>query len=107
MLGIGSVCGIVTVDARFRTPEWRTWRTGLFVGMGASTVVPVLHGLKVYGFEALQERIALGWVISQWLTYVLGAAIYAVSSLSSLLFIGVEGGKIWIATGGANGWSDL
>ena len=72
----------MTVDKRFRTPEWRTFRTAIFVGMGSSAVVPVVHGLRVYGVEAMEERIGLTWLVSQFVLYLVGAGIYAVCSVS-------------------------
>ena len=50
----------------------------MFVAMGLSAVLPVLHGLKLYGFEQMNKQIGLSWVMTQGLMYILGAAIYAV-----------------------------
>ena len=51
----------------------------MFVAMGISAVVPVLHGLQMYGFKQLEQQIGLSWLVSQGVLYVSGAAIYAVS----------------------------
>ena len=50
----------------------------MFVALGLSAVVPVLHGLKIYGYMQLEQRMGLSWVVSQGVLYILGAAIYAV-----------------------------
>lgn len=50
----------------------------MFVAMGLSAVVPVLHGLSIYGWEQLNRQMSLLWVILQGFLYVLGAGLYAV-----------------------------
>ena len=47
--------------------------------MGLSAVVPVLHGIQLYGTEQMNQRIGLPWLMLQGFLYVLGAAVYAVS----------------------------
>lgn len=77
VIGIG--CTVVSVIPKFRTPEWRPFRAGMFVAMGLSAVIPVLHGLKLYGLQQMNDRIGLSWLVLQGFLYVLGAGIYAVS----------------------------
>lgn len=74
---IGAACAVVTVNPRFRTPEWRAWRAAMFVAMGMSAVIPVIHGLRIYGLDGMEERIGLRWLAAQGLTYVAGATLYA------------------------------
>ena len=74
---IGAACAIVSVTDKFRTPAWRPFRAGMFVTMGLSAVLPVCHGLRLYGIESLEGRIGFSWLALQGFTYVLGAAIYA------------------------------
>lgn len=50
----------------------------MFVGLGVSGVVPVIHGLTIYGFQELDERMGLSWVLLQGVLYISGAVIYAV-----------------------------
>lgn len=76
MLGLG--CGLVSWINRFRTPGWRPYRAAMFVGLGASGVVPILQGIQAYGFEAMDERMSIRLVILQGLIYILGAFLYAV-----------------------------
>ena len=57
----------------------------MFVGLGVSGVVPVVHGVRLYGFEHLNERMGLNWVLLQGLLYIFGAFIYAVSSVPLLV----------------------
>ena len=49
----------------------------MFVLMGLSAVVPVLHGIRLYGVEHMRQSAGLDWVVLQGVLYVAGAAIYA------------------------------
>ena len=51
----------------------------MFVGLGVSGVVPICHGIAIYGYEALQKRMGLNWVLLQGFLYISGAFLYAVS----------------------------
>ncbi|KAI0193177.1 mPR-like GPCR protein [Astrocystis sublimbata] len=78
IFALGIACGIVSWVERFRTPAWRPFRSLIFVGLGASGVVPILHGLKMYGYQSLNERMGLNWVLLQGALYIFGAFLYAV-----------------------------
>lgn len=52
----------------------------MFVGLGVSGVVPVIHGLTMFGFRELDERMGLSWVLLEGILYISGAFIYAVST---------------------------
>ncbi|KAI1454359.1 HlyIII-domain-containing protein [Annulohypoxylon moriforme] len=70
-LGFG--CGLVSWVEQFRTPRWRPYRAAMFVGLGLSGVVPVCHGLSIYGYQSLDERMGLNWVLFQGFLYIFGA----------------------------------
>ncbi|KAK8920188.1 uncharacterized protein G6M90_00g069570 [Metarhizium brunneum] len=74
-LGIG--CAVVSWVERFRTPKWRIYRASMFIGLGLSGVVPVVHGMSVYGYAGLEERMSISWVIAQGAMYIFGAVLYA------------------------------
>lgn len=74
---IGAGCAIVSVSPKFRTPQWRPFRAAMFVAMGLSAVLPVLHGMKLYGLATLTQTIGLRWVVLQGLLYIIGAGLYA------------------------------
>ncbi|MCJ1377142.1 hypothetical protein MMC17_000234 [Xylographa soralifera] len=71
-------CAIVSVSPKFRTPKWRPFRAGMFVAMGLSAIVPVLHGLRRYGFRQMEYQIGLSWLVLQGVLYIVGAGLYAV-----------------------------
>ena len=52
----------------------------MFVGFGLSAVIPVVHGLRRYGLEQMQQSMGLYWVVLEGLLYIIGANIYAVCS---------------------------
>ena len=76
---IGAGTLVLVLYPKFRSPEWRPVRALAFVAMGLSAVVPVLHGLQMYGYEQVEKQIGLSWVVSQGVLYITGATLYAVS----------------------------
>ncbi|KAI0101605.1 hemolysin-III channel protein Izh2 [Nemania sp. FL0031] len=76
LLGFG--CGVVSWVEQFRTPRWRPYRAAMFVGLGVSGVIPVCHGLTLYGYQSLNERMGLNWILLQGGLYIFGAFLYAI-----------------------------
>ncbi|KXT05511.1 hypothetical protein AC578_3692 [Pseudocercospora eumusae] len=74
---IGAGTMVVVLHPKFRSPAWRPFRAFMFVMMGLSAVVPVLHGSSMHGWAEVERRISLSWLIAQGLLYILGAMIYA------------------------------
>lgn len=57
----------------------------MFVAMGLSAVIPVLHGLRIYGYRQLEQQMGLTWVVSQGVLYIAGAALYAVGRKQNII----------------------
>ena len=74
---IGAGCAIVSINDRFRTPQLRPLRAAMFVAMGLSAVVPVFHGLSLYGLNKMSKLIGLPWLVTQGVLYIIGAGLYA------------------------------
>jgi adiponectin receptor len=76
-----SVFSIVTAlfatQDRFRTPQWRPVRAGMFILLGLSAIFPILHACQKYSFEQLADQMGLRCLISQGLFYITGASLYA------------------------------
>ncbi|RDA82878.1 hypothetical protein CP532_0391 [Ophiocordyceps camponoti-leonardi (nom. inval.)] len=70
-------CTAVSWLERFRTPKWRPYRAAIFVALGLSGVVPVLHGIALRGYRELQESMSIDWTIAQGALYIIGAVLYA------------------------------
>lgn len=79
-LGTITVLGIATIGASllpvFQSPEYRSFRAGLFFGMGVSGVVPVLHKLVVFRHQP-EAIYTTGYEILMGVLYGLGALVYA------------------------------
>ena len=56
----------------------------MFVGLGASGVIPIVQGIQTWGYAAMDERMGLSFVILQGAIYIFGAFLYAVRSLAPL-----------------------
>jgi adiponectin receptor len=76
---LGTGCLVVSWFEHFRTPAWRPYRALMFVGLGVSGIVPILHSLSFYGYRELDRRMGLSWVILQGGFYIFGAFLYVVS----------------------------
>jgi adiponectin receptor len=49
----------------------------MFIAMGLSAVVPVLHGISLFGYSHLSRTMSLPLVITQGALYIFGAGLYA------------------------------
>jgi len=45
--------------------------------MGLSGVIPIIHGLRLFGVSELDNRIGVRWLVLEGISYIVGAAIYA------------------------------
>ncbi|KAL6910122.1 mPR-like GPCR protein [Trichoderma evansii] len=75
ILGVG--CVAVSWIDKFRTPAWRPYRALMFISLGLSGIIPICHGLLKFGYQALEDRMSLSWVVLQGLLYIFGAVLYA------------------------------
>ncbi|KAF0450710.1 putative hemolysin-III channel protein Izh2 [Gigaspora margarita] len=74
VLGIATIS--VAIPVRFRTPEFRWFRTTLFLALGASVVIPIIHALILYGFNICNNIISFKWMLITITIYFVGALIY-------------------------------
>ncbi|OAA72908.1 hemolysin-III channel protein Izh2 [Akanthomyces lecanii RCEF 1005] len=74
MCALGAGCATVSWVERFRTSAWRPYRAAMFIGLGVSGVVPILHGIRSHGYQYFEDRMGLSWVILQGALYIFGAA---------------------------------
>ncbi|KAF0534062.1 HlyIII-domain-containing protein [Gigaspora margarita] len=79
----------MAIPIRFRTPDFRWFRTSLFLAQdelhfynnyfffkGGSVVVPIIHAVILYGLNVCYNIIAFKWMLSTILIYFVGAIIY-------------------------------
>ena len=50
----------------------------MFVAEGLTGIMPIAHGLKIYGWHVMVQRVRLDWLIIGGCLYILGAGLYAV-----------------------------
>ncbi|GAA6032795.1 hypothetical protein JCM8097_000792 [Rhodosporidiobolus ruineniae] len=67
----------VVASPHARTPEYRRFRTWIFIAMGLSAVFPVGHGVVRYGLEGASVAISLPWLVLGGALYIAGALLYA------------------------------
>lgn len=70
-------CTYLTLSPHFASPAFRHWRAGFYAGFGLSSIIFVVHGLLLYGWELQRSRMSLvymGWMAT---ANLVGAAIYA------------------------------
>ncbi|KAF3310509.1 hypothetical protein TWF173_009505 [Orbilia oligospora] len=70
-------CATVSVHPHFRTPKYRPVRTSMFVAMGLSGVLPIVHGIQLHGIEEVERRSAMSWLLAEGAAYLVGALLYA------------------------------
>ncbi|CAG8534513.1 2319_t:CDS:2 [Funneliformis mosseae] len=81
----------VAVASRFRSPQYRWFRTGLFLAMGLSAIVPLVHAVVIYGIQLCFDVISLKWLLLMGALYVVGAVIYGASSGSTCALLRSNG----------------
>ncbi|KAF8609920.1 HlyIII-domain-containing protein [Ceratobasidium sp. AG-I] len=73
--GLGAA--YVVLSPHYATPAYRWARTSVFLTLGLTAIVPVIHGLWLYGFLRLRNEMGLLWLVASGASYVVGALIYA------------------------------
>jgi adiponectin receptor len=79
ILTLGTATIVFLVNPRFQGRRWRVVRVCAFVGTGLSGLVPLAHGIKLFGFSQLLERSGMLYYLGEGMLYILGAIFYTVS----------------------------
>src|SRR5262249_42261385 len=58
------------------TPPWRPIRAATFIGLGLLSIIPILHGIYIYGFVTMDKMMGLRWTFLQGGLYILGCVIF-------------------------------
>ncbi|KAH6869827.1 hypothetical protein B0T10DRAFT_568689 [Thelonectria olida] len=51
--------------------------------LGLSGFIPIIHGVAIYGYKGLEDRISVTWIIIHGAMYIFGAVLYARSFLGA------------------------
>lgn len=57
----------------------------MFAGLGLSGFIPIIHGVTIYGYKGLEDRISVTWIIIHGAMYLFGVGVYVVSYTNRLL----------------------
>ncbi|TID25085.1 HlyIII-domain-containing protein [Venturia nashicola] len=74
---IGAGCAMVSINPKFKSPQWRPFRAAMFSAMGFSAAVPVIHGVIQFGIPQMNRSISLPHVLTQGILYAVGTGLYA------------------------------
>ncbi|KAK8045041.1 hypothetical protein PG993_005065 [Apiospora rasikravindrae] len=75
--GTALACGIFTLNPHFSSPKFRHWRACFYAGFGLSSIIFVVHGLVLHGWEVQRSRMSLVWMGWMATSNLVGAAVYA------------------------------
>jgi len=70
-------CAVMTVKTEFRSPSFRAFRSAMYASLGLSFIVPIMHGISIYGWRIQLWRMSLDWMLLMATFNLAGAATYA------------------------------
>ncbi|CDO70488.1 hypothetical protein BN946_scf184569.g31 [Trametes cinnabarina] len=73
----GLVSAYIVINPEYRKPTHRGARTKVFIFLGLSGVLPIIHGLITHGFYTLCYEMGFGWLVVCGALYISGALLYA------------------------------
>lgn len=79
-------CSVSTFQPHFRDPFLRPVRAATFGSLAVVTMVPVVHGATVYGWQVQNQRMGITWVLITLMLNVLGATAYAIKVRKGIKF---------------------
>ncbi|KIW11151.1 hypothetical protein PV08_10451 [Exophiala spinifera] len=77
ILTTGTVTGILISNPSLRTPRWRKVKVSAFVVFGASSFIPLLHGVQRYGLYYMLKYSGMKWYLLELAFYGIGVGLYA------------------------------
>jgi len=76
ILTTGTVTGVLISNPTLRTPRWRIVKASAFVIFGASSFIPLLHGVQRYGLEYMLQYSGMKWYLLELAFYFTGVSLY-------------------------------
>lgn len=55
-------CVYATLHQAFRRSKYRPYRASMYAGLGLSFVIPIFHGISLFGWETQVYRMSLDWM---------------------------------------------
>lgn len=76
ILSTGTITGVLISNPILKTPRWRKVKVGAFVVFGASSFIPLLHGVQRYGLEYMLQYSGMKWYLVELTFYGTGVSLY-------------------------------
>jgi len=73
----GLACALTTLHPSFSGPQSRHVRTTLYLLLGSSSFLPIVHGIYLFGVENMNRRMGLSYYLGLGLCHGTGAMLYA------------------------------
>lgn len=86
-LFFGSVCTVLSLDAKFSSGPYRPFRSTMFVLFGLSGALPIIVSIFKFGLEDTRERSSVEWLLLEGFFYILGAVLYAMRIPERLVYV--------------------
>ncbi|RJE18310.1 hemolysin-III related protein, partial [Aspergillus sclerotialis] len=77
VLTMGTITGVLISNPLLKTPRWRKVKVGVFVTFGASSFIPLLHGVQRYELEYMLQYSGMRWYLLELTFYGTGVSLYA------------------------------
>jgi len=74
---LAAMCSKTTFRPHFRQPYFRPLRAATFGSLAVCTLMPIIHGVFIYGWQLQNRRMGISWVLLTLSLNILGAAAYA------------------------------
>jgi adiponectin receptor len=76
---LGSLTIFIMLNPNFHGKKFRIFRVLAFVGTGLSGFVPLIHGVKMFGFSQMMKQSGMLYYVIEGGFLLLGALVYVVS----------------------------
>ncbi|KAH8660125.1 mPR-like GPCR protein [Xylariales sp. PMI_506] len=76
ILFTGAITGFLISNPLLVKPQWRRVKLSAFVIFGASSFLPLLHGIQRYGLEYMFQYSGMNWYLIELPFYGTGAGLY-------------------------------
>lgn len=75
LAGLGAA--YIVLNPEYAKPTHRGARTTVFIALGLSSAVPVIHALFIYSLHTIQVEMGFQYMVLSGVLYIIGALLYA------------------------------
>eukprot|EP00128_Syssomonas_multiformis_P006271 Colp12_sorted_trinity150504_noHs@18781 len=73
---LGVLTSLASLWDKIDQARYRNLRTAMYVSLGLSGIVPIVHGVILHGLELAQASAAVGWLALMGASYISGSLLY-------------------------------